>query len=89
MIIFKFKLNLVGQLFESCMISTTIYVENTVPSFPLTKCVSVWEGVMTRDFEGVGRGGLDRNFKMPFFSHEVQEIELQRKNIKKSGKLTE
>lgn len=66
-----------------------LYSENIVPSLPLTKCVPVWQGLMTRDLEQVGRGGLDRDFEMPFFSHEVQEMGLQRKKIKKSGKLTE
>lgn len=30
-------------------------------------------------------GGPDRNLKMPFFPQEVQEMGLQRKNIKESG----
>lgn len=34
----------------------------------------------------MGLGGPDRNLKMPFFPQEVQEMGLQRKNIKESGK---
>lgn len=44
---------------------------------------------MIRKFEGVGPGGPNRNLKKPFFSQEVQEMGLQRKNIKESGKQSE
>lgn len=37
---------------------------------------------MIKDFEGVGRGGQARNFKIFSFSHEVQEMGLQKKKHK-------
>lgn len=66
-------------MLKSSMVLTTRNSENIVPRHSFDKvCVCMGRSVI-KNFEGVGRGGQARNFKIFFFSHEVQEMGLQKK----------
>lgn len=71
------------------MVFPTGNSEYMVTRHSFDKVCVLWEVVLIRDFEGGWEEEAQSEVSRCLFSHEVQEMGLQRKNIKESGKLTE